>query len=279
MFIDSHAHINAEQFKDAWQHVMAEARQAGVSTVINNAGDLKSSAWGIKQSEQIEGLYATAGIHPEIFLESDKAVTNDDFARLHDLAKSSEKVVAVGEIGLDYTLDADKAPKQKQLDLLQPQLELATELQLPVTLHVRDLPGSEDCFTDLLTALRNQITTGNKKHRNLRGVVHCWVGTPDQAVQILDLGFYLSFSGILTYKTAGHIVEVAEMVPADKMLIETDAPYLTPEPGRSKLRPSVNEPKYVIMTAEKLANIRNVAVPEIAHATAENTRRLFNLPH
>jgi TatD DNase family protein len=283
-FIDSHAHINAEQFKNHWQETITSAHQVGVTSIINNASNLHDSRWGIEQAEQSTSLYTTVGIHPEWFLESDEPVTDADFTTLRQLAIDSPKVVAIGEIGLDYTLDQDKATKRKQFDLIEPQIQLAIDLNLPITLHVRDLPGHTDCFTDMIAILQNfQHSTSefrpptSSAAPRLTGVFHCWVGTPAQAEQALNLGFYLSFSGILTYKSAGHILDVAAQAPEHRILIETDAPYLTPEPARSQKKPALNEPQYVIMTAEKLAVLRNVSLEHVAQMTTQNTRQLFSL--
>lgn len=281
-FIDSHAHINSEEFTHNWFHIVQNAVSAGVTTIINNASDLTNTKWGIEQANQSPHIYTTAGIHPEVFLESNQSITQSDFNNLRRLIEQSKKVVAIGEIGLDYTLDLEAASKTKQFNLIEPQIQLAIDLKLPLTLHVRDLPGRTECFTDLLGILKNFYDSPSPVTRhpsqNLNGVFHCWVGTPDQAEQALDLGFYLSFSGILTYKSAGHITDVAAMAPSHRILIETDAPYLTPEPARSKLKPPVNLPEYVIMTAEKLADIRRTTLQEIAEITSQNAQRLFSLP-
>ena len=324
-FIDSHAHLNAAEFKQNWPQIVQTATQSGIVSIINNAGDLASSEWGIEQSSNSPYLYATVGIHPEFFLESDQPVTSTEFNNLRRLAKNNVKVVAIGEIGLDYTLDVIKAPPAKQHELLVKQLEIAVELNLPVTLHVRDQPGQAKCFTDLLSilqqfttykpaniqglslshresnpsklsqinfdnfndqktnlsaeslAISNLLPSNSSTTPRLTGVFHCWTGTPQQLQQALEIGFYVSFSGILTYKSAGHILEAAKLAPLDKILIETDAPYLTPEPARTTVRPSVNQPKYVIMTAEKLASIKGLSLQTIAEATVQNTRRLFKL--
>ncbi len=314
-FIDSHAHINDASFNENWLEAVQAATEAGVGSIINNAGDLASTEWGIEQAQKSPQVFATAGIHPELFLETNRSVTAADFNNLRRLIRSSPKVVAVGEIGLDYTLDSSQAPTAKQQELFIKQLEIALAFNLPVTLHVRDLPGQTSCFNDLVQILKQFTTSGqeaktsasNSKLRNprlrgddevgsvifpalstknqdlqtktpLTGVFHCWTGTPDQLHQALELGFYISFSGILTYKSAGHIVEAARLAPLNKILVETDSPYLTPEPARSSARPPVNQPKYVIMTAEKLASIKNEPLQTIAEATTQNARRLFNLP-
>lgn len=277
-FIDSHAHINAQEFNQNWAEIITTAVESGVTSIINNAGDLASAEWGIEQAQNSPYLYATAGIHPELFLESDAEVDELDYNNLRRLITSSSKVVAIGEIGLDYTLDEHRAPILKQKELLIKQLEIALEFNLPVTLHVRDVPGQLKCFSDMFAILKEFTTLQIESKQPLTGVFHCWTGTPDQLAQALELGFYVSFSGIVTYKSAGHIVDAARLAPIDKILIETDSPYLTPEPARSSDRPSVNQPKYVIMTAEKLASIKGVTLQEIAKSTTQNTRRLFKLP-
>jgi TatD DNase family protein len=280
IFIDSHAHINSLEFKSTWPEIVQAADHAGVTSIINNAADLASTEWGIEQSHKSPHLFATAGIHPEYFLESTQPISPSDYNNLRRLIKNNPKVVAIGEIGLDYTLDLNRAPIARQHELFRQQLKIALEFNLPITLHVRDQPNQTACFTDMITILQEYTTSqvNSNNSSKLRGVFHCWTGTPSQAQQALELGFYLSFSGILTYKSAGHITEAAKLAPLDKILIETDAPYLTPEPARTTLRPSVNQPKYVIMTAEKLASIKGETLQAIAEATTQNTRHLFNLP-
>ena len=289
-FIDSHCHLSSPQFKQDWKGVVVQAKNAGVFTVINVGSDLTDSEWGRDQAEQTDGLFATAGIHPESLAH----VPQDWIDNLRRLVGSSKKIVAIGEIGLDYTLDPAIASNEKQINLLKPQLELAAERHLPTVLHVRDQKDASDCFNDLLNILE-QLTTSQtavpKSTDNQElitenifapGVFHCWTGTPEQAQQVLDLGFYISFSGILTYPTAGHILDAAKIVPLNRLLIETDAPYLVPEPQRTLFRrqkiASDNQPSYVTMTAEKLALVRGQTLEQIAQATTHNARQLFNLP-
>ncbi len=298
-FIDSHSHLNSEEFKESWQTAVAAAKNNNVSVVINCGGDLSDSEWGTHQANQEPIVYATVGIHPEALTGSAPNMT-EATNNLRRLISNSSKVVAIGEIGLDYTLDPDQSPKQAQIDLITPQIALAAELDLPIVLHVRDHKDSTNCFNDMIALLKQFKTSNdrfqaldsrfksNKKTKptpynleprtsHLSGVFHCWTGTPDQVKQALDLDFFISFSGILTYKSAGHILDAAAIVPDDRILIETDAPFLTPEPARSKEHPSVNESKYVILTAEKLAQVRNTTLEHIADITTENAKKLFKL--
>lgn len=296
-FIDSHAHLNSPEFKDNWENVVTTAKKAGLSHIINCSGDLADSEWGIAQAEQEPIVYTTVGVHPESLAgqapNPEQLVNN-----LRRIIAKSTKAVGIGEIGLDYTLGPAQAPKQAQIDLITPQLNLASDLNLPVVLHVRDQKGSTDCFHDLIQVLQ-QFTTSKESVKssvvsrqpnlksqnselephNLSGVFHCWTGTSDQARIALSLNtFFISFSGILTYKSAGHILDAAAIVPDHRLLIETDSPFLTPEPARSKQHPSTNEPKYVILTAEKLAEVRNTTLSHIAEITTSNAKQLFNLP-
>lgn len=272
--IDSHSHLNSEEFKNNWQNIVTEAKNAGLSAIINCGSDLADSEWSIAQAQQEPIVYATVGIHPE-HLAGQALVMEEQINNLRRLISISQKVVAIGEIGLDYTLDLNLAPKQLQIDLIKPQIELASQLHLPIILHVRDKKDSPDCFNDLVEIIKEYTTSQDS---SLTGVFHCWTGTPDQAKQALNLGFYISFSGIVTYKSAGHIAEVATQVPDHKILIETDAPFLVPEPARSQIKPDYNQPKYVILTAEKLAQLRHVTTEHIITQTAHNAQTLFNLP-
>ena len=289
MFIDSHAHLNSSEFKENWKNAVTEAKNAGLSGIINIGSDLVDSEWGSQQANQEPIVCATIGIHPE-HLQGHAPDMGQAINNLRRLIDRYPKIVGIGELGLDYTLDPDLAPKQAQIDLIRPQLALAIELNLPIVMHVRDQKGSQSCFNDTIKLFQEYTTSkpatnaaatptthNPQPTTQLAGVFHCWTGTPDQARQALDLGFYISFSGILTYKSAGHIVDAARIVPDDRLLIETDSPYLTPEPARSKEHPAVNEPKYVILTAEKLASIRQTNTNHIAEVTANNVRRLFKL--
>jgi TatD DNase family protein len=288
-FIDSHAHLNAEQFSGNWENVVTEAKNAGLVSIINIGSDPQDSERGVVQANQEPIVYTTVGVHPESLAGRlpDMAVLINNLRRL---ISNSQKVVGIGEIGLDYTLDPVKAPKQIQFSLITAQITLALELSLPIVLHVRDQKDSNHCFDDLLVIL-HQFTTSEKGVQNsnislttqklaprLTGVFHCWTGTPAQVQIALNLGFYISFSGILTYKSAGHILDAAKVVPDHRLLIETDAPFLTPEPARSQQHPSTNQPRYVILTAEKLAQVRDTTLGHIAEITTANTKLLFNLP-
>lgn len=279
-FIDSHAHLNSNELYD-WEKAVIEAKNAGLSAIINIGSDLADSEKGVAQAKDEPIVYATVGIHPE-HLSGQASDMEQQLNNLRRLIDQTPKVVGIGEIGLDYTLDPHLAPKQVQLELLQPQLELASQLHIPVVLHVRDQKGSTDCFNDLVTILKqfttHSLDSSQLTSNRLTGVFHCWTGTPDQAETALELGFFISFSGIVTYKSAGHISDAATMVPDNRLLIETDAPYLVPEPARSDKRTAINEPKYVILTAEKLASLRQTTLQHIAEITATNAQRLFKIP-
>jgi TatD DNase family protein len=280
MFIDSHAHLCAPQFKDTWKSVVDRARRAGVTHIINIADDLQEGEWGRIQAEQAENVYLTVGIHPENIDERPEQWLNN----VRRIASESRKIVGIGEVGLDYTLSPDRAV---QHEVFRQHIELAVDLELPLVIHLRDVPGQTTAWNDAFTIL--------KSYPQARGVFHCWTSTPDLALQALALGFYLSYSGILTYKNAESIRLSAKETPLDRILIETDAPYLLPEPARSYTKSTRTqqliidaefqieqtptcEPAHVTMTARKLADILGLTTQEIAEATSKNTIRLFGLP-
>lgn len=277
MFFDAHNHLNNELFDDSWRTVVEGAREAGVVGMINNGGDLISSRRAVEQAEAVEGVWAAVGIHPEdLPLKRELVVELEELGRL---ARSSKKIVAIGELGLDALLASSvkgEASRERQLELIEPQLALAEELDLPVVLHVRDVAGSEACFEDMVRLLRNF---------RLRGQFHCWTGTVRQMEKVLDLdGFMISFSGILTYGSAEHIAEVARLVPAERMLVETDGPFLVPEPARTEMRrlglrnhERLCLPDHVIMTATRLAGIRGISVEKVGEITTNNASLLFGV--
>ncbi len=280
-YFDAHNHLNDGLFESNFRKVAEEAAMVGVVGMVINGGDLESSRRAVEIAEQVDIGYAAVGIHPEdLYCSEQRTANSQQIDDLRLLAGSSKKIVAIGELGLDYTLatsDERRATdKQEQFELIEAQLGLADELGLPVVLHVRDVAGSEECFGDMIGLLKN--------FPQLTGQFHCWTGTVSQMEQALALDFYISFSGILTYGSAGHIAEVAKKVPADRILVETDGPFLIPEPRRTEMRKEglrnherLCLPEYVTMTTEKLAELRQEAVEIIAQQTTDNARRLFTI--
>ncbi len=252
MLIDSHAHLEMKEFDYDREEVIKRARQAGVGFVITVGTNLMLSRKAVELAERHENIYATVGIHPHDVAKTDKRT----YEALKELAHKP-KVVAYGEIGLDFFRNI--SPQEKQIDLFGRQLELAKELQLPVIIHDRDAHEQ---------TLRIVGASGVR-----RGVFHCFSGDYDMAKQCLDLGFYISVPGVVTYDKAKTVQDVVRHVPLSSILLETDAPYLAPVPHRGKR----NEPSFIIHTAKKVAEIKGVSLEEVADATTRNAKSLFRI--
>lgn len=249
---DTHAHYDSSAFNPDRDEVLAALPAAGVGLVVNPGCDLPSSRAALALAERFPHVYAAAGIHP-----SDCAGTGEeDYAALRELCRH-EKTVAVGEIGLDYYWK-ENPPKEFQIVVFRRQIELALELDLPVIVHDREAHG------DSLAVVLD--------YPELRGVFHCFSGSPEMAEILLKRGWYLGFDGPITYKNAAKAPEVAAVTPLNRILIETDSPYLTPVPFRGKRNDSRNLP-YVI---EKLAEWKGVTPEEMTRVTWENGLRLFS---
>ncbi len=249
--IDTHAHINVEHYSADRAAVIERALAADVRRIINIGYDLPSSQASVALAQQEPLVWAAAGIQPHYA----SSTTAADLATLRELLQQP-KVVALGEIGLDYY--HDRAPHDQQEALFRQQIELARELSLPVIIH------SRDAHTDTVRILRDAA-------QDYPGVMHSFSGDWEYAQACLDVGFYLSFSGPLTFKKAVELHEVAKRAPLERILIETDSPYLTPHPYRGKR----NEPAHVRLVAEALAALRGVDLATIAAATTANAERLF----
>lgn len=255
--IDSHTHIDFPQFADDREAVLQRAREAGVGTLLaigTGPGPEKLDA-AIPYAEQHYWIYTTIGIHPH----EAKEVTPLHLEELARLAKHP-KVIAWGEIGLDYFYD--HSPREAQAEVFRAQMELAHAAKLPIIIHCRD--AWDDCLN---------LIEQHWKPTGLGGILHCFTSTLEHAKRGLDMGFFVSFAGNSTYPRAQAIRDVAREVPADRLLIETDAPYLAPQLYRGKR----NEPAYVAEVAKTLANVRNLPAEEIAAITASNFRRFFGL--
>ncbi len=255
--IDSHAHIDFPQFADDREAMLQRARDAGVGTLLaigTGPGPEKLDA-AIPFAEQHDWIYTSIGIHPH----EAKEVTPQHLDELARLAQHP-KVIAWGEIGLDYFYD--HSPRDVQATVFRSQMELAHAAKLPIIIHCRD--AWDDC---LALIERHWRPTG------LAGILHCFTGTFGHARRGLDMGFLISFAGNATYPKTQNIRDVAKEIPLDRILIETDSPFLAPQPYRGKR----NEPAYVAEVAKTLATVRNLAPEEIAAATAANFRRLFRI--
>jgi TatD DNase family protein len=263
MFVDSHAHLDGEQFAADREAVIARARDAGVETIvaIGNGDGPAQVDCGIRLAEQYDFIYATLGIHPH----EARLATEADFLRMEQLAKH-KKVIAWGEIGLDYHYDY--SPRDVQQRVFVKQMELARIAGLPIIIHCRPSDGSDNAWEDCFRLLHEYWAP----HR-LTGILHCFTGTPAHAQRALDIGFLISFSGNVTFPKAQQIRDAAKQVPLDRILIETDCPFLAPVPNRGKR----NEPAFVRETARKLAELKGVSLEEIARDTAKNFYRFFSL--
>jgi TatD DNase family protein len=262
-FVDSHAHLDGEQFQADREQVIARAREAGVKTIvaIGNGDGPGNLDCGIKLAEQYEFIYATVGIHPH----EAKLATEAAFAELEQLAKRP-KVIAWGEIGLDYFYDL--SPRDLQQQVFVKQMELARAAKLPIIIHCRPSEGSDDAWQDCLGLISRHWAD-----RGAGGVLHCFTGTGDHAKRALDLGFMISFAGNITFPKAQQIRDAAKEVPLDRLLIETDCPFLAPVPYRGKR----NEPAFVRETARQLGELRGFSAADIGVQTAKNFYQFFSL--
>jgi TatD DNase family protein len=255
--VDTHCHLDAHTFADDIEAVIGRATETGVTRVIAPALNVESAQNILSLTEEFEGIYAAVGVHPNSAMNWRDEWIDDLRALAHH-----EQVVAVGEIGLDYYWD--KTPIETQHRALSLQLVLAAELGLPVIIHNRE------SSTDLLELLAASPLSGTSRP----GVFHSFSGDWETAEAALNMGFYLGFTGPLTYKKADELRDVAARAPLDRILIETDAPYLTPHPYRGKR----NEPAYVRLVAERLAELRGLSLEEVGRITTANAQRLFQLP-
>lgn len=261
--VDTHCHLDFERFDEDRHEVIQRAIEAGVVRIVVPSLNLGTSQSIIKLAKDVPQVFAAVGVHPNDLHEADQI--DETLAAITEIATDS-KVVAIGEIGLDYYWK--KAPSATQIEWLERQLEIASHLSLPVILHNRETTD------DLFQALSKWVNSGlPEATRERPGVVHSFSGSLREAEMFIDLGFYIGFTGPLTYKKAHELREIAAHVSLDRVLIETDAPFLTPEPYRGKR----NEPAYVRYIAKMLAEVRGIDLKEIASITTENANRLFNL--
>ena len=265
MLIDSHCHIDGEAFEADRDEVVARAKAAGVAAMLNvGTGDPHSDDFrkAVAVAEKFENVFASVGVHPhDAKLYDDKAE-----AHLIDLARS-EKVIAWGEIGLDYYYD--HSPREVQRDIFRRQIRTAKELNLPIIVHSRD---ADD---DTVQILSEEYTTqaADMDVRVPTGIMHCFGGTPEMAKALMPLGFLISFAGNVTFKKAENLREAARVVPLDRLLVETDCPFLTPEPNRGKR----NEPALVFHTAQYLAEFYGIEFEALASRTTLNFLEFFDL--
>ena len=266
MIFDSHCHPQFPQYDNDRGEMLRRARDAGVFMICVGT-DLETSKKGIELAQQHDNIWATVGLHP-----NDNLNEKFNFEEYEKLLKQN-KVVAMGEIGLDYYRTTEESAKKFQRERFEQQLDVAVRADIPLVIHSRDAgKGSVGIVhNDLLSILRNNLP---KK----LGVAHSFTGNLDEARRYLDLGFYLGFNGIITFLPAGRQAhgqydEVVREVPMERILLETDAPYLTPEPYRGKR----NEPVYVMEVAKKVAELKNESLEKVIEQTTQNCKKLFNI--
>lgn len=259
MFVDSHAHIDGPEYDEDRYEIIERARDAGVLRILNvGTGDPHSGSLerAVAVAEKYEGLYAAVGVHPH-----DAKLFDDDAAqRVRNLVNRNPDVIALGEIGLDYHYD--HSPRDIQREVFIKQLRMAREERVPVIIHSR---AADDETVEVLKSEWSDV--------DARGIMHCFGGTPQMAESVMALGFFVSFAGNVTFKKAENLREAARHVPLDRLLIETDCPYLTPEPFRGRR----NEPARVVEVARCLANLHGITINELAQVTTQNFNRLFEL--
>jgi len=263
MFIDSHAHLDGSRFDSDRDEVITRAREAGVVTMvaIGNGDGPAQVDCGIKLAEQHDFMYATLGIHPHEARLADEAA----YQNMERLARHP-KVIAWGEIGLDYHYD--HSPRDVQKEVFIRQMELAAAAKLPIVIHCRPSDGSYNAWEDCLGLIQERWAANS-----LGGILHCFTGNVAQAKRSLEMGFMISFSGNITFPKAQQIRDAALEVPLDRVLIETDSPYLAPVPHRGKR----NEPAFVVETARKLGELRGLSLEEIGERTSRNFYNFFKL--
>jgi TatD DNase family protein len=263
MFIDSHAHLEGKQFAHDREQVIARAREAGVTNIlaIGNGDGPVNFDCGIQLAEKHDFMYATIGIHPHEARLADEPA----FERMAQLARHP-KVIAWGEIGLDYHYD--HSPRETQKQVFIQQMGMAAAAKLPIVIHCRPSDGSDNAWDDCLGLIHERwAPTG------LGGILHCFTGNWVQAKRGLDMGFMISFAGNVTFPKATQIRDAALQVPLDRMLIETDCPYLAPVPHRGRR----NEPLFVLETAAKLGESRGLSREEVGERTSRNFCEFFKL--
>lgn len=254
MLFDTHVHLNDDQFDDDLEEVIERARLNGVERVVVVGFDEKTIKRAMELIDTYDFMYAAIGWHPV-----DAIDLTDSYLDWIEELTAHPKVVAIGEIGLDYHWD--KSPKDIQQAVFRRQIQLAKKLDLPIIIHNRE------ATEDVVTILEEEGAA------EVGGIMHCFSGSPETAKRCLEMNFYISLGGPVTFKNAVKPKEVAKEVPLDRLLIETDCPYLAPHPYRGKR----NEPSYVKLVAEQIADLKEISFDEVARATTENANRLFRI--
>ncbi|MEH7650572.1 TatD family hydrolase [Bacillus safensis] len=254
MLFDTHAHLNAEQYNEDLEQVIERAKSEKVEKIVVVGFDRPTITRAMELIEEYDFIYAAIGWHPVDAID----MTDEDLAWIKDLSQH-EKVVAIGEMGLDYYWD--KSPKDVQKEVFRRQIALAKEVNLPIVIHNRD--ATEDVGTILKEEGAAEVG----------GIMHCFTGSLETAKACMEMNFYISFGGPVTFKNAKKPKEVVKEIPSDRLLIETDCPYLTPVPFRGKR----NEPSYVKYIAEQIAELREISFEELAELTTKNAKKVFRI--
>lgn len=252
MLFDTHAHLNDERFCEDRHSLIMSLKENGVGAYCEIGFDMPSSRKAAALAQKYDFVYSAVGVHPH----DSKDMTEGDIPEIRELL-SKEKVVALGEIGLDYYYDNSDRPTQRMW--FARQLEIAKEVNMPVVIH------SRDAMADTIEIL--------KGHSNGDGIIHCYSGSRESAKILLNMGYYISFAGPVTFKNAREALEVIDYVPMDRLLIETDSPYLAPVPYRGKR----NCPVYVAEVAKKVAEIKGITFEEVARITFENAKKIYRI--
>ncbi|MGI6713780.1 MAG: TatD family hydrolase [Bacilli bacterium] len=255
MLIDTHAHLNDHKFKNILSEVINRAQKEQVKKIIVVGWDEASSRKAIELAHHYSFIYAAVGFHPENL----KNIDDESLRRIKELAQD-EKVVAIGEIGLDYYWSKDENSRLRQREYFVKQIHIANEIQKPIIVH------SREASLDTYNILRENIPT-------YQGVMHCYSGSKEMALQYIELGLYISLAGPVTFKNAKTPKEVAEVVPLEWLLIETDCPYLAPHPYRGQL----NECSLIPLVAKEISAIKKLSLEEVAQQTSANAERLFKI--
>lgn len=254
MLFDTHVHLNAEQYNEDLEEVLSRAKEAGVGRMVVVGFDRPTIERAMELVERYDFLYASVGWHPVDAID----MKEEDLAWIEELS-SHPKVVALGEMGLDYHWD--KSPKDVQKEVFRKQIHLAKKVKLPIIIHNRE------ATQDIVDILREEGA------EEVGGIMHCFSGSPEIAQECVDMNFYISLGGPVTFKNAKKPKEVAQEIPLEKLLIETDCPYLAPHPNRGKR----NEPAYVKLVAEQIAELKGISLEEVEKITTENANKLFNI--
>lgn len=254
MLFDTHVHLNADQFAEDREEVIKRAEEAGVEYMVVVGFDRKTIPLALEIAESHPNIYASVGWHPVDAID----MTDEDLIWLEELTEHP-KVVALGEMGLDYHWD--KSPADVQKDVFRKQIHLAKKVNLPIIIHNREATG------DIVEILKEEHA------EEVGGIMHCFSGSPETARELVDMNFYISLGGPVTFKNAKKPKEVAKEIPLDRLLIETDCPFLAPHPYRGKR----NEPAYVRLVAEKIAELKEISLEEVGLQTTSNAKKLFNI--